>query len=382
MKTITRLISLAAILACLAAAAQTQPRAAGGSPAERFRQWDRNGDGKISRAEARGTAAEQRFDRLDKNKHGDGVVTREEAGSFLGGGAGQRQRWRGVGVSESAPLPPAADFKPRAHGEEAKAAGLKTDVLEKTDIEMQRHVAAKNVAGIVAVIGRNGAQGYFEAFGMQDIAANKPMPEDAIFRLMSMTKPVVAVAALTLYDEGKFTLDEPISKHCPEWANPMVLENGKLVPAKSPITPRMLMSHSSGLYYGSLGQGDDDTGGAAGVAFRAERDNKTTLKEFSEALAKQPLKFHPGTGYQYGHSIDILGRYIEAVAGKPVDQVLKERVFDPLGMADTGFWVPAEKADRLCQVYRQPRVGELEPGRDGRKMASSLFCVGNSDQRG
>jgi CubicO group peptidase (beta-lactamase class C family) len=91
------------------------------------------------------------------------------------------------------------------------------------------------------------------------------------------------------------------------------------------------------------------------------------------------LKFHPGTSYQYGHSIDILGRYIEAAAGKPIDQVLKENVFDPLGMADTGFWVPAEKTDRLCQVYRQPHVGALEPGRDGRKMTEkpSLMMGGH-----
>jgi len=365
---------IAAANAPVGAQPRTQPALLRASAEQIFIQWDKNNDGRLSADEL---PRPQLFQRLDKD--GDGSVTKEEVGGFLGGGAGQRQRWRGVGVSQSVPLPPAADFKPREHGEEAKAAGLKTDVLEKIDIEMQRHTAARNVAGIVAIIGRNGTQGYFEAFGMQDIEANKPMPKDAIFRLMSMTKPVIAVAALTLYDEGRFTLDEPISKHCPEWAEPKVLEDGKLPPARSPITPRMLMSHSSGLYYGSLGQGDDDTGGAAALAFRAERDNKTTLKEFSEALAKQPLKFHPGTGYQYGHSIDILGRYIEAVAGKTIDQVLKEKVFDPLGMADTGFWVPGEKVDRLCQVYRQPRAGALEPGRDGRKLTEkpSLLMGGH-----
>jgi CubicO group peptidase (beta-lactamase class C family) len=360
----------AALLSASPVPAQA-PRPAEDAASARFRQFDRNGDGKVTSDEL---PYERLFRALDQD--GDGVVTREEAAVIVERGAGQRQRWRGVDVSEGAPLPPAADFKPRAHGQEAKAAGLNADVLAKIDVEMQRHVAARNVAGIVAIIGRNGRQGYFEAFGMQDIEAKKPMPKDAIFRLMSMTKPVIAVAALTLYDEGKFTLDEPISKHCPEWAEPKVLESGQLVPARSPITPRMLMSHSSGLYYGRL---EGSAGDAAAIAFRATQGKDTTLKEFSEALAKGPLKFHPGTGYQYGLSIDILGRYIEAVAGKPVDEVLKEKVFDPLGMADTGFWVPAEKADRLCQVYRQPRVGALEPGRDGRTLTEkpSLMMGGH-----
>ena len=288
--------------------------------------------------------------------------------------------WRGVGVSEGAPLPPAENFKPRAHGDEAKAAGLKPNMLAKIDVEMQRHVAAKNVAGIAALIHKNGVRGYFETFGMADIEAGKPMPKDGIFRLMSMTKPVIALAALTLLDDGKFTLDEPISKHCPEWAEPKVLEDGKLVPAKFAITPRMLMSHSSGLYYGSL-EGAPTHGGedAAAMAFRATRTPGTTLKEFSEALARQPLKFHPGEGYQYGHSIDILGRYLEAVAGKPLDQVMKERLFVPLKMVDSDFWVSPEKAGRICQIYRQPKLGVLEPGRDGAKLTDkpTLFLGGH-----
>ena len=338
-----------------------------------FKQWDKNGDGKLTADEV---PREQLFKMLDKN--GDGVVTREEAAAIGALGASQRQPWRGVGVSESAPLPPAENFKPRAHGDEAKAAGLKIDVLERLDVEMERHVAAKNVAGIVALIHKNGTRGYFETFGMADIEAGRAMAKDGIFRLMSMTKPVIAVAALTLYDEGRFTLDEPISKHCPEWVEPKVLEGGQLVPAKSAITPRMLMSHSSGLYYGNL-EGAAEEGGAAAMAYQAMRGGRTTLKEFSESLAKQPLKFHPGTGYQYGHSIDILGRYLEAVAGKPLDEVLRERLFGPLKMVDTDFWVPVEKADRLCQIYRQPEPGKLTPGREMKKPTEKppLFLGGH-----
>lgn len=288
----------------------------------------------------------------------------------------QQQQWRGVGVSQGAPLPPAENFQPRAHGDEAAKAGLKPDVLARLDVEMQRHAAAQNVAGISAMIYKDGTRGYFETFGMADLEAGKPLPKDAIFRLMSMTKPVIAVAALTLLDESKFALDEPISKHLPEWKGPLVLEDGRLVPAKFAITPRMLMSHSSGLYYGRL---EGSRGDVAAQAYKATRGANTTLQEFSEALAKEPLKFHPGTGYQYGHSIDILGRYIEVVAGKPLDQVLKERLFVPLKMPDSDFWVPPAKAGRICQIYRQPKPGVLEPGRDGAQLTDkpTLFLGGH-----
>jgi CubicO group peptidase (beta-lactamase class C family) len=352
------------------------------SPERIFATWDKNADGKLTADEL---PRPQLFKMLDKN--GDGAVTREEVGSIRNAGpaAGARQgmgaaaRWKDIGVSQGAPLPPAADFKPRPHGDEAEKAGLKPDTLTKLDIELQRHVAARNVAGIVALIHKDGVRGYFETFGMQDIESGTPMPKDAIFRLMSMTKPVIAVAALTLYDEGKFTLDEPIAQHCPEWAEPKVLEGGKLVPARSAITPRMLMSHSSGLYYGSLGADTGNANGAAALAFAASRGEHTSLKAFSETLARQPLKFHPGTGYQYGHSIDILGRYLEAVAGKPLDEVLKQQVFVPLKMVDTDFWVPTEKVSRLCQIYTQPKPGELVPGRDGSRLTEkpSLFLGGH-----
>ncbi len=336
-----------------------------------FTQWDKNADGKLTPDEV---PNEKLFKLLDKNA--DGIVTKDEAAAVAGKGAGQ-QDWH-VGVSDGAPLPPAANFQPRHHGDEVKAAGLKPDVLAKIDIELQRHVAAKNIAGCLALITRNGQRGYFEAFGQQDVAANTPMSMEAIFRLMSMTKPLIAATALVLYDEGKFTLDEPIAKYCPEWAAPQVLENGKLVPAKFPITPRMLMSHSSGLYFGNL-EGGGNNNAVAAMAYQAMRGGRATLKDFSEALAKQPLKFQPGTGWQYGTSIDVLGRYIEAVTGKPLDVVIREKLTGPLKMADTEFWVQPEKVTRLCQIYKQPRPGVLEPGNDLGKVTEkpSLMMGGN-----
>ncbi len=331
------------------------------SPEQRLKQWDRDGDGQLTPDEV---PSERLFQMLDRD--GNGVVTLEEAKAF---GGGDRRAAKGTGEA-SPQLPPAEGFKPRPHGDEAKAAGLKPEILAALDIEMQRHIAARNVSGVIGLICRNGHRGYFEAFGWQDIEAKKPMPKDAIFRLQSMTKPIIAVCALSLCDEGRFTLDEPISKHLAEWTAPKVLENGQLVPVKYAITPRMLMSHSSGLYYGTL-EGGPFSGGAS-------RSVQTTLESFSKELAKKPLKFQPGMGYQYGHSIDVLGRYIEAVAGKPLDEVLRERILAPLKMNDTDFWVHSENAGRICQIYKQPKPGVLERGREASKLTEkpTLFLGG------
>jgi CubicO group peptidase (beta-lactamase class C family) len=189
------------------------------------------------------------------------------------------------------------------------------------------------------------------------------MTKDGVFRMMSMTKPVVSVAALMLMDDGKFKLDDPISNYLPEWKSPQVWEDGKLIPAKRPITPRMLMSHSSGLYYG---KGPDGQNKLPTLTFQLERKEGATLKDFSEGVAALPLQFHPGDGYQYGVSIDILGRYIEAVAKKPVDVFLKERLFGPLKMTDTDFYVPETKANRLVGLYSQPSPGTLTVARQAR----------------
>jgi CubicO group peptidase (beta-lactamase class C family) len=320
---------------------------------DRLKQFDTNSDGKLTKDELP-EGLKPFFERMDANK--DGAVTPDEAAKFVGGAKGKDKR-DGVAVK---PDPK----NERKHGDEATKAGLDPKVLAKLDAVMQGHCDARNVAGIIGLVVRNGHVGYHETFGFHDLDAKKPMEKDAIFRLMSMTKPVIAACALTLHDEGKFGLDDPISKFLPEWKEPKVMEGDKLVPAKNPITPRMLMSHSSGLYYGGDAKGNN----VAAVAYQATRRKGATLKDFSEALAKEPLKFHPGEGYQYGLSIDILGRYIEAVAGKPLDEVMKEKLFTPLKMTDTDFWVPKEKVGRLATLYRQPKPGVLEKAKDGESL--------------
>ena len=329
-----------------------------GATNDRFKQLDKNSDGKLSPEELN---MQNIFSRIDKDK--DGFVSAAEMTEYFS------KRTAKAAAALAGPVDP--NIKPREHGDEATKAELKPDVLAKLDIAMQQAVANKEVSGVIGLIHHNGQRGYFEAFGMQDIEAETAMAKDSLFRLQSMSKPVVTVAALTLLDEGKFTLDEPISKHLREWAEPRVLEDGKLVPAKFAITPRMLMSHSSGLYYGDIQKGAF-TGGAA------SRNDKTTLAAHSKALAAKPLKFHPGESYSYGTSIDVLGRYIEVVSDKPLDEFLKERVLGPLKMVDTDFWVQPENVSRIAQLYTQRQPGTLTRGREAAQVTTkpTIFLGG------
>ena len=244
-----------------------------------------------------------------------------------------------------------AQPKPRKHGKEATAAGLDVKVLESLDFFMQRQ-SNRQVSGVVALIGRHGKIGYFEAFGHRDIEAGKPMTEDTLFRIASMTKPIVAVTAMTLWEEGKFKLDDPISNHLPEWKDVKVKKGDELFPAKTAITPRHLLTDSSGV----ATSGDYEDG--------VKLNFQMTSSQFSKALAKQPLHFQPGTEYLHGLSTGVLGRYIEAIEGKPLDRVMQERVFGKLGMTSTGFWVKkAADRDRIAQVYTRNRNRELRPVR-------------------
>ncbi|MEZ5948378.1 MAG: serine hydrolase domain-containing protein [Planctomycetaceae bacterium] len=178
------------------------------------------------------------------------------------------------------------------NGDVTTRASLNPDVLAKLDVALERAVQNHEVSGVIGLIHHNGQRGYFEAFGWQDIEAQQPLPRDAIFRLKSMSKPVITVAALVLFDNGKFALDDPISKHLPEWKEPKVSEGDQLVPARNSITPRMLMTHSSGLYY--------QLPGKPAFSGMPPRDENTTLEAYSRALASQTLLFHPGKSISTG----------------------------------------------------------------------------------
>ncbi len=212
-------------------------------------------------------------------------------------------------------------------------------------------VAAGKVPGVVMLVQRRGRPVYFESFGVRDMTTKAPMAPDALFRIYSMTKPITSVVALMLVEQGKLSLEEPVSKYIPAFAQTKVGvetkgEDGKskldLVPAQRPMTIHDLLRHTSGITYSFSGQGQVHQAYGQMRAFANEMDNA----EFAERVAALPLAHQPGTVWEYSHSTDILGRVIEVVEGKSLFEVLKAKLFDPLGMKNTSFYVtdPAKQA--------------------------------------
>src|SRR5215471_2582993 len=241
--------------------------------------------------------------------------------------------------------------------------GLSKERLDRIRPAMEKHIAANQLAGGVALIARRGKVAYFETYGLSDKEGGKPMQKDSIFRIYSMTKAVTGVAVMILYEEGRFTLSDPVSKFLPEFANMKVAvektdpATGKSmlshsVPAEHPITILDLMRHTSGLNY--AGPHDEkgelvyqklglNPGGGADI----------TLAEYIKRIAGAPLVHQPGTIWDYGYSIDVLARLVEAVSGQAIDQFFSERILKPLKMVDTSYYVPEDKWGRLVVMYSQ-----------------------------
>jgi len=239
-----------------------------------------------------------------------------------------------------------------------EALGFSLSRLERIAAWQQSQVDAGAFTGAVAAITRNGKVAYLRAVGFGDRAKTIPLAPDAIFWIASMTKPVTSVAAMMLVEDGKLDLAAPVHQYLPELKEMMVgvettdpvsgQSKFVLEPQKRPMTIEDLLRHTSGLVY-------PDLGNAAGRKLYGDsfaRDS--TLKEFVSRLARLPLAHQPGEVWEYGSSVDVLGRVIEVASGQPLDQFLYDRLFKPLGMVDTAFWVPPEKVDRLLD----PPVGE------------------------
>jgi CubicO group peptidase (beta-lactamase class C family) len=249
-------------------------------------------------------------------------------------------------------------------------AGLSKERLDRIGRTMQQHIAAGRVAGAIGLIARRGKIGYFETYGMMDKEAGKPMRKDAIFRIYSMTKAVTGVATMILYEENKFSLNDPVSKYLPELGAMKVAvdkkdqETGKrtyfVVPAEREMTIRDLLRHTSGLNY----QGPRDEKGDLMYPRLGVNRADITIEEAVKRMGKAPLVHQPGTVWDYSLSIDVLGRLIEVTSGKPLDQFFDERIFKPLGMVDTGFHVPESKWDRLTALYtpNEDRTIKRHPG--------------------
>jgi CubicO group peptidase (beta-lactamase class C family) len=234
-------------------------------------------------------------------------------------------------------------FSQQPYLAEPTEVGFSSAGLSRIDAYIKNEIAGNKIPGASMMIQRNGKTAYFESFGARDPGTKEPMTQDTIFRIYSMSKPITTVAAMMLVEEGKLQLDDPLSKYIPAFANVKVgiekAEEGTVtldtIPAKRPITIQDLMRHTSGITYGFFGEGMVKKAYVDAHLFAADVDNA----EFAERIAKLPLAYQPGTTWDYSHSTDILGRVIEVVSGKSLYQFEKERLLDPLGMKDTGFYV-------------------------------------------
>lgn len=233
------------------------------------------------------------------------------------------------------------------------APGFKAEGIRRLDERLARAVEGNEVAGAVALIVRDGRVGYSRAVGMRDREANAAMTPDAIFRIASMTKPITSVAAMILVEDGKLALDDPVAKYIPEFAGPKLLD-GK--PAGREMTVRHLLTHTSGLTYrffgGPLGEKYAKDGISDGLV-----QTEGTIADGARKLAAEPILFPPGTSWNYSLSTDVLGRVVEVASGKPLDSFFRERIFAPLKMKDTAFFLPPGRADRLAVLYQATRPG-------------------------
>ncbi len=238
--------------------------------------------------------------------------------------------------------------------------GISSERLARIKPAMQKFVEQQRAPGFITAIARRGKLVHFETMGYMDVASQKPMPADAIFRLHSQTKPVIGVATMLLFEEGLFGLNDPIAEYLPEFSNMEVYQpDGSLVPAE-PILIRHLLTHTAGLTYYLFP--DHPVGkmyADAGLITNLARLDGTTCEQYVKKIAELPLIAQPGTVWQYSECMAVLGRLVEVVSGLSLGEFLQQRIFEPLGMVDTGFWVPPEKIHRLVTQYFPKEGGGL-----------------------
>ena len=243
--------------------------------------------------------------------------------------------------------------------------GLSTARLARIGEWMRRWVDSGRLPGLLVAVVRGGRLAWCETRGYRDVEARRPAAPDTIYRIYSMTKPVTTAAALMLYEEGRFQLDDPVAGFIPAFADTRVfagrgggtVESFETEPPARPVTVHDLMTHTSGLTYGFQHEHPVDAlYRRHGVEFNA---NLGPLAALVDAAAAQPLIFQPGTRWNYGISTDVLGRLVEIWSGVSLDSFFRERIFAPLGMDDTGFHVPEEDAERFASCYERAENGGL-----------------------
>jgi CubicO group peptidase (beta-lactamase class C family) len=244
-----------------------------------------------------------------------------------------------------------------------KDVGLSQERLDRIKAQQEKYLSQNQLAGGVILIARRGKMAYLETFGFQDKESGKPMRVDTIFGQHSMTKPIIAVAALTLYEQGKYSLLDPVSKYLPEFkdmkvaVDKMDTATGKraysLVPAERQITILDLFRHTSGM----TNRGPADENGD--LIFQKLNYNSHPMTEGIKLLASAPLVHQPGTGFDYSPGPDVIGRLIELWSGQALEVYMQEHLFGPLHMVDSGFWAPEEKWGRVVTMYTSGKNGEI-----------------------
>ncbi len=237
--------------------------------------------------------------------------------------------------------------------------GLSSEQLTRIDTHLKgRYLDSKKIAGALTLVARRGRVAYLSPMGMMDLERGKPMTSDTIFRIYSMTKPITSVALMMLYEQGHFQLNDPVQKFIPRWKDLRVYQSGNFPdfitsPPERPMTILDLITHMSGLTYGFMERTNVD------AAYRKQEVGGVgiggTLKDMIEKLAGLPLEFSPGTCWNYSVSTDVLAYLVEVFSEMPFDEYLQTKIFDPLNMVDTGFWVKPDKVERFAANYsRRP----------------------------
>lgn len=241
----------------------------------------------------------------------------------------------------------------------AERAGFNQQRLEWITNHIERnYIETGKIPGCQVMVSRHGVPAYFRSFGQMDIARERPMQDDAIFRIYSMSKPITSIALMQLYEKGYFQLNDPVYRAVPSWRDQQVWIEGEGADMKTkapekPVTFRHMLNHSSGLTYGASGHPVDKAYREKGV----RRDQGESLSSFMDKLAGVPLRYEPGEAWMYSYSTDVCGGLIEAISGQPLDEYLQEHIFGPLEMVDTAFF--AKDPSRLAANYSRNKDKSL-----------------------
>ena len=236
-----------------------------------------------------------------------------------------------------------------------EAAGFSGTRLERISEHLNRnYIEPGKISGCQVAVARHGQLAYFHNFGEMDRERARPVADDTIFRIYSMTKPITSIALMQLYERGLFQLNDPVHRVIPSWRNQQVYvsgegENVELAPTSTPMTFRHVLSHTAGLSYGATNHPVDKLY----RAHRVRRDQGETLATFVDKLSNVPLHFQPGERWLYSYATDVCGHLVEALSGQRLDEYFQEHIFEPLGMCDTAFYVPKEKQDRFAANYER-----------------------------